>query len=376
MNIGFDAKRLFNNHTGLGNYSRTLVRNLLKYNHSDYFQLYTTKIHADFANETWINNNQISVHTPQNKLFKSYWRSIYLPRLLKQNKVNLYHGLSHELPLGMNDVQIKSIVTMHDLIFKIYPETYSPIDRYIYDSKFKRSAEQADVVIAISENTKNDLIKYYSLPTQKIKVLYQSCDELFFEKSILNHQDVLAKYGIPPEYILYVGSIMERKNIINLIKAYHLLNPNIQIPLVLVGNGKKYKEECLELINELKLNNKVFIISNLFDNHELKCVYEKSVCFVYPSLYEGFGIPIIEALLSKTIVCTSSTSCMPEAGGKYSLYFDPNNVESISHTLEKALQLSQNERINKISDSFDFAYKTFNSETTSTQLLALYKSLL
>jgi glycosyltransferase involved in cell wall biosynthesis len=376
MNIGFDAKRLFNNFTGLGNYSRTLVKNLNLYHNENEYFLYTPKANPTQDNEYFINQENITLRQPKHKLLGSYWRTFELANLLDKDKIDIYHGLSHELPLNIVQSKAKSVVTIHDLIFKIYPETYPKFDRYIYDSKFKYSCQKADTIVAISECTKNDIIKFYGIAPEKIKVIYQSCNPLFFTPSLLDAQTVLAKYNLPAEYLLYVGAIAERKNIITLIKAYSLLKPTDQIPLVLVGSGKEYLEKCKNLAKELKIDHKIIWLNNLWSNSELQIVYQNANCFIYPSVYEGFGIPIIEALLSGTPVVASNTSCLPEAGGSSSLYFDPLNAEQLSSQIATVLNMDSLQKQQIIKQGKDFATQKFNAEATSTEMMQLYQSLL
>lgn len=373
MNIGFDAKRLFNNNTGLGNYSRTLVNNLSLHYPNHQYHLYTPKISAQYLN--WNKNSNVKMHIAPQKLLKNYWRTFQLTSELENDNINIYHGLSHELPSNIAKSNIKSVVTIHDLIFKIYPNTYPVIDRWIYDKKFRYSCENSDKIIAISECTKNDIIKYYKIDSKKIDVLYQSCNSLFFEPPTIKLDQIQKEYNLPSEYILYVGSITERKNILNLLKAYSMLPNKLQIPLIIVGNGSRYKDKCQDLSIQLEIESNIIWINNLHDNHYLQALYQNAMCFIYPSLYEGFGIPIIEALLSKTLVATSNTSCMPEAGGKDSFYFDPEKPEEISNQIQSILELSEFEKQHRINSGFLFAQENFNAKITTEKLYKLYTRL-
>ena len=218
---------------------------------------------------------------------------------------------------------IKSIVVIHDLIFKIYPETYPFFDRLIYNFKFKYACKNADKIIAISNQTKNDIIRFYNISESKIEVAYQSCSPLFFTESNLD-RSILSKYKIPEKYNLYVGTVNERKNLKAIIHAYSLLAINDIIPLVIIGNGKKYKAECEALINKLKLQDHFIWVNNLKQIEHLQLAYQNSNCLIYPSYYEGFGIPIVEAMLSKTPVITSDRSCLPEISGGNAILVNPD----------------------------------------------------
>ncbi len=157
-------------------------------------------------------------------LFSSAWRSSWVKKDLKKNKIDLYHGLSHEIPVGIQNTGIKSVVTIHDLIHERFPEQYNPIDVKIYTKKFRYACEHADKVIAISEQTKKDIIEFYKTPEEKITVCYQSCNPAFaVQVSAEEKKRITQKYSLPEQFFLYVGSIIERKNLLNICKAVFLL---------------------------------------------------------------------------------------------------------------------------------------------------------
>ncbi|MBP6387304.1 MAG: glycosyltransferase family 4 protein, partial [Pseudarcicella sp.] len=214
--IGFDAKRAFNNGTGLGNYSRFIIKALLEMAGSfDYFA-FTPKVNPKF--NFFLSEKNLQTRLPQISEFKFLWRSYFIVKELKKEGIDLFHGLSNELPYGLKKNNIKSVVTIHDLIFLHFPNHYPFIDRIIYRFKFKYAAQQADKVIAVSEQTKKDLVRFYDIAPSKIAVIYQDCDEAF--KKIIPAQSILKtkeKYGIRQEYILCVGSIIERKNQLTLV---------------------------------------------------------------------------------------------------------------------------------------------------------------
>lgn len=371
MKIGFDAKRLFLNNTGLGNYSRTLVRNLQAFFPNNEYHLYSPKTKETIENKNFL-QPPFHLHTA-NSPIKSYWRSRGIIPQLEKDKLNVFHGLSHEIPIGVANKKIKTIVTIHDLIFKTHPKTYKAIDRLIYNKKWAYSCKNADAIVAISESTKADIINHYGINSEKIKVIYQACQPLFYEMqaeaSILK---IKKAYQLPPDFLLYVGSIQPRKNLINLIKGYALLPKSLQIPLVLVGNGGKYKLEVKALIADLKLEKNVVWLENVMDNHHLQAIYQLAKALVYPSFYEGFGLPVVEALLSKTAVITSNISSMPEAGGKDSWYVNPNSVEEIGAAMELVLS-DENERKRRVELSFAYAQAAFSSGKLAGEMMALYR---
>lgn len=375
MKIGFDAKRLYCNFTGLGNYSRSLVKNLHQYYPDNEYFLYTPGLKKTPETSFFRDNPSFQTYAAKTR-FKSFWRSFSIAKQLKTDEVRLYHGLSNEIPAYLKKNNIKSIVTIHDLIFKTLPTTYPLIDRNIYNQKFRNSCFNADKIIAISKNTKRDLIDYYDIDPDKIEVIYQSCNPLYYTetKSDIQSNDI-QKLVLPSEYLLFVGSIERRKNLAVIIEAYHGLSPDFKIPLVVVGEGGSYKKEILQQINAMGLEKKVIWISGLDDNYTLQHIYRKARALIYPSFYEGFGLPVVEALLSKTPVICSGLSSLPEAGGPNSIYVDPTKPEEVSHAITKVLDNSTL-RKTMIDRGYDYAINSFSPKGLSEQMISCYKDLL
>jgi glycosyltransferase involved in cell wall biosynthesis len=342
MNIGFEAKRAYTNNTGLGHYSRTLISSLATfYNKHQYF-LFTPK-QSSLFNTAHFNNIKTIVPTsfPSN-ILKSVWRSNWIKKDLKNNDIQLYHGLSHEIPLGIQHTNIATVVTMHDLIFERYPEQYKPIDVRIYRAKFINACKNANKIIAISNQTKSDLIDLYKVDEQKIAICYQSCNTAF-NKEIPKDELLRIKqlYNLPSEFFLYVGSIIERKNLLLICKALKLLQQKINIPLVVIGDGGDYKKQVQQFIAKNGLDKHVIFLSDKFKNDSFRnasdfpAIYQQAIAMIYPSVYEGFGVPVLEALCSKLPVITSNVSCMPETGGNAALYVNPYKETELANAMEE-----------------------------------------
>ena len=231
--IGYEAKRLFHNRTGLGNYSRDLVRILSSYYPKNSYFLYNPKKNKEILFNNDLDN--VFEKLPSTQFYKKYynlWRQKGIINDLESDSINLFHGLSGEIPSGLRKKKIKSVVTIHDLIFMRYPHLYSFFDRKIHYYKFKKSAQNADIVIAISEQTKVDIVTFLKIPADKIKVIYQGCQAVFKQNySITEKKEVVLKYNLPKEFILNVGTIEERKNALTIVKAIK----NIDTKLVLIG---------------------------------------------------------------------------------------------------------------------------------------------
>ena len=372
LRIGFDAKRLFTNYTGLGNYSRTLVRNLAEYYPEHSYSLFSPRIQDNSETRFFLTSPFFNVYTPGQRA-GAYYRSFGIKKALKKYKIQLYHGLSHEIPFGIRSTGVRSIVTIHDLIFRKYPRQYKFVDRNIYDLKFSYACLHADRIIAISECTKKDIVEYYQMDPDTIEVIYQSCHDRFMqEKSPKILEQISGKYQLPEQYLLYVGSVIERKNLLGIVKAIQQLPSELKLPLVVVGQGMAYKKNVQRYIYSHNLEKWVIFIDVLPE--DLPAIYQKATIFIYPSLYEGFGIPVLEALFSKTPVITSNISSLPEAGGPHSWQVDPNDPGQIAMGIEKILT-DEDLRKKMIQKSFEYAQKFLGGKLTA-QLLNLYQKVI
>lgn len=367
MRIGFDAKRAFLNRTGLGNYSRWLIDALLKYHPSNDYLLYTPRVKPGI----YTPNQSAQTKTPKHKFFTSHWRTSGILNDLKRDGIQLYHGLSHELPLGINHWGIRSVVTVHDLIFMRFPQYFSWINRFIYKAKLKTSCRVADRIVAISQKTKDDLVELLNVDPQKIEIIYQSCDVSFKTEHIAAQQQaVKAKYNLPDQYLLNVGTIEPRKNLLALVKA---LGRVADIKLVVVGKPTAYLDEIKTYINQHALNDRVMFLHEVrFD--ELPAIYQQARCFIYPSRYEGFGIPVLEALCSGVPAIAATGSCLEEAGGPGSLYVNPDNVPELA---DKINQVLRDDTLRQKMITQGLAYsRNFDDEKLAAQYAALYQTVI
>jgi glycosyltransferase involved in cell wall biosynthesis len=371
MKIGFDGKRYFHNQTGLGNYSRTLLALLHRYFPENEYYLFNPK---PKKNKFSIPENvphcfEINPTKMFDKMYPALWRQNNCVNEIEALGIQIFHGLSGEIPLGLHKTKVKSIVTIHDLIFIRYPELYSFIDRKIHYNKFKHAVENATQVVAITEQTKQDIVTYFGTNPEKIKVIYQGCNAVFkkeFSKSTL--ETTRLTLGLPEEFVLNVGTIEKRKNIELVVKAI----ANTTIPLVILGKKTSYYKEILSLVNELQLENQVIFLDNV-SLEQLAQLYQLATIFVYPSIFEGFGIPIIEALYSKTPVITSTGSCFPEAGGPNSIYVDSNDVEGMKKAL-LSLWNNKEKQTQMAERGYQFVQK-FNDEVIANEWIRLYTQL-
>ena len=370
MRIGYEAKRIFHNTTGLGNYSRDLIRILAAFYPNNKYLLYNPK--QGKVKRLVPDNTIVFEKRPGgfiNQKLNSLWRQKWVVKDLIKDKVTIFHGLSGELPLGIEKTPIKTVVTIHDLIFMRYPKLYSAFDRKMHYKKFKHAAEIADIVVAISEQTKRDIIDYLKINPNKIQVIYQGCAPAFKETYTASFkQTVLKKYHLPDDFILNVGTIEPRKNALQLLKAVKELPYNV----VLIGKGTAYKNVLKTFVSEHNMQTRVYFLEGL-DLKELAALYQQAKLFVYPSVFEGFGIPIIEALYSETPVISSTGSCFAEAGGEASVYVNPNDTKALTVAIENILE---NKELSKemIAKGLNFVQQ-FNDEQIAINWNKLYNKL-
>ncbi len=344
MRIGYDGKRAVQNFTGLGNYSRYVVESLSTFAPENEYWLYAPMHRENKQLSEMIEESRgvVSVHHPSSLVWRwmnSLWRIRGIARDLKQDKVALFHGLSNELPLNINKVEgLKSIVTIHDLIFLRLPHYYPLIDRLIYNYKCRYACQQADHIIAVSECTKRDIIHYYGISEKKISVIYQGCDSIYSKCVAKNkREEVKRRYSLPEHYILSVGTIERRKNTLLIVKALAQLPEELHF--VLIGRPTIYIDKLKEFMAKAGLQGRVHFLHGI-PSADLPAIYQCADTFVYPSVYEGFGIPVFEALHSGIPVIAATGSCLEEAGGKYSLYIEPHDVSGLVAAIRKTLDTS------------------------------------
>ncbi len=376
MKIGYDAKRAFQNFTGLGNYSRTLIETLTTHFPENEYHLFTPKLN-DLPRVTKVTTHpSISVHLPKGSLGRklpALWRSYTIKNDIQKSGISIFHGLSHELPLSMPP-NVRSVVTIHDLIHERYPSFYPFIDRKIYSFKFKKACQQADIVVAISEQTKRDIIDFYKIEPSKIQVIYQSCDPIFYKnRPSKNKNEIVKKYNLPNQFMLYVGTVNERKNLLGLVKALESLDSQHDMNLVVIGDGGSYFQTVKKYVIENRLQKRVCFIPKI-EFTDLPMIYALARVFVLPSFFEGFGIPIIEALWSGTPIISSINSCFEEAGGPDSIYINPHDIDALATAIDRVWH-DENLRSLMILRGLNFVEK-FSDEDIAEQWIKLYQSLL
>lgn len=374
MNIGFDAKRIFYNKTGLGNYARSLVSGLNQLAPQHSYHLFTpgTRMYADFLQS----EPNVHRHFPSkliDRKLPSLWRSKSITKDIKEAGIQIYHGLSNELPSTLVQPEIKKVVSIHDIIFLRFPQLYPWLDRKIYERKFREAILGADLVLATSEHTKKDILHFYNCDAAKIEVLYQSCDARFSdlvseEKKIKSRR----KYGLQRDYIVSVGTLEQRKNHINLLKAF-VKSDLHDIDLVLIGKKADAYPELVKFVQSHSLNDRIKFMHDI-PFEDFPAIYQASLGMVYISKYEGFGIPILEAMHSGLPILAGTLSSLPEVAGKAAIYAHPENINELKNGLNQLIY-DQNKRQQILLEAPSQIQK-FSTLVAANQLLLAYDRLI
>lgn len=357
MRIGFDAKRYFNNQSGLGNYSRGIIRNLAElYPGHEYFLFNKHSVEESFS-------RKIKVINPESKSF--FWRQFGIaPRAQKLN-VEVFHGLSNEIPFGLKKHGIKSVVSIHDIIFKKFPSHYSIADRMIYDYKTRYALKNADAIIAISESVKEDLVHFYKADKNRIEVIYQFLEPQFYEEG----QNFARLLEVP--YFIYVSSFQHRKNHMGLLDAYLKVHKQIDQHLVLLGMAGETLEQAKTFVNKNGLETKVHFFINA-DTDTKTAFIKYADGFIYPSLDEGFGIPLAEAAMLNVPLAVSTIPVFKEIADKAAIYFHPNKSNEIASSI---LQLALPESRKRFYENRHIIVDKVSKITIGQKLINLYQSL-
>ncbi len=374
--IGFDALRALRNATGLGNYSRGVLRGLRAVDPALSLHLFTTApprpAHASLPDELGA-----QLHLPpaawQHRGLRAVWRTCRLGRAAKRERLDLFHGLSHEIPRDLPGTQIPSVVTFLDLIYHRHPEYFPLFDRHSYEWRYHWSAEHAKAIIAISAQTRDDLIACYGIPESRIRVIPPARDPRF---AIRSTEEVLAaarvRHGLPPEFLLSVGTLEPRKNQVLAIEAVARLGSSTPM-LVLVGRDGGSAADLQRVAASRGVASRVRILSDV-GSDDLPAIAQAATLFLYPSFIEGFGMPIVESLSAGVPVITSAGGCFAEAGGAGTRYVDPADVPGLATAISEVLadpDLAERMRVagRRHAEAFDGA-------ALARRLLAVYDAVM
>ena len=355
IRIGFDAKRYFHNRTGLGNYSRWLINGLSLHQELE-SHLYTPSNISGASNNLTVHESGKSL-----RIFQDRWRNKTIVKDLLKDGIDCFHGLSNEIPFGIHKTEIKTIVTIHDCIQKRYPEQYSRIDRAIYNKKVQYAQRYADLIVTPSKQTKDDLMKFFGTEAGKIRVIP-------IGTGVIDSIDESNPKKESEPYILCVSSFTERKNLVRLAQAFFKSTIKNTKLIIAGSSGPVYPR-----LKRMAEKNPNLILYLSPSDQELNTLYSNALFTVYPSVFEGFGIPILESFLhSKAVVC-SNRSSLPEVAGSAAEYFNPEDTEDIKKALEN-LSFSEKHRMH-LESLIPSELERFSDKHIISEYAHLYKSL-
>jgi glycosyltransferase involved in cell wall biosynthesis len=338
MRIAFDAKRALNNTSGLGSYSRILLNGLMEAFPENDYQLFSPKVNELLLAEL---HGAFSMQLPQSTLHKTLhplWRSFGVKKQLCQNRVELYHGLSNELPLNAHTFRMPKVVTIHDLLFLHHPEDFPVLDTKVYQLKTAYACKNADVITVNSEQTKTDVMHLMNVPEKKIALVHHAVHPRFLHDfSQAQIEAVRQNYNLPASFILQVGSFLGRKNHLRTLQAFASIASKTECSLVFVGNGGSEQKRIENFIAQHQLHNRVFIIRNVV-SADMPLVYRAAQGVVYPSANEGFGLPILEAFASNVPLITTAGKCFAEVAGEAAIFIDSQSEHDIANAMLAMLE--------------------------------------
>lgn len=377
MKIGFDITALSMPRTGIGQYQHNLLQTLFKIDNQNSYHLYAFNLrdNAKYQNlnfETPHNNVSMKAHSIPQRLITAWWLAVRYPYLENiTDECDLYQ-ISE---ICQQPTKKKTVAFIHDLTTLHFPKYHLTKNKILYHFRFKNIEKYADAILTNSEHTKNDIVKHLGIPGNKIHVTYFGTHERFKPISDeLKIDEVLSKYKINSPYICYVGTIEPRKNLINLLKAFKSLKDKKKIPhkLVLVGKDGWFFEEIYKTISQLDLNDEV-IRTGFTPDEDIPYLLNGCDTFVYPSFYEGFGLPVLEALACGIPTITSNNSSLPEVGGNSVKYIDARDPIDMENKLFEFLH-SKEEREKYSQLALKQASK-FSWESCAKETLKVYSSL-
>jgi glycosyltransferase involved in cell wall biosynthesis len=338
MKIGIDIRNIGKQRTGSEVVVLELTKNILELDKENKYLLFTDtkdeqilKNIKEKLNLSGKENAEIISLEAKNKFI---WAGWVMPRYLHQNKLDIYHT-EYILPFFIPK-SIKVVVHIHDVSFKVYRQMILKRDLFFLDLLIPRSINRSDKIIAVSQFTKDEIIKYYKVNPDKIEVV---CNSINISNNVVTDEmkkSVRDKYGLPEKFILYIGTLQPRKNVPTLIEAYAKIKDKFpEFKLVMAGdkNAHNFDKKIDEVITKNKLDEKDIFFTGFIEVNDKTVIYKMAQVFVYPSFYEGFGIPVLEAMSQGVPVVISDIGPHREVAGEAGIYFPPTDIDILVNKL-------------------------------------------
>ena len=377
--VCFDVQPLIGSRSGIGWYTYNIINNM------DHENIRVEGMCFDFLGKNHVERKFKDVKTDNLYINKFIPSKVYklLTGYLPINydwffpKGNIYHFFNFVSPAISRNKKV--IITIHDMVYKVMPETVNAKTLYLLNRDLERSIQRADAIITVSEHSKSDLMKYHQVEANKISIVNPGIDYSFFERGQNIDEEMkkrmCEKYGLPRKYILYLGTLEPRKNIGCIIDAYELLpeKTKSEYKLVIAGRVGWKANAILEKIKNTPSADNLIRVGYV-DEEDKPYIYGMSSVFVFPSLYEGFGMPVVEAMACGTAVVTANNSSLPEAGGEAALYSDARDAKGIAENLLHVL-LDKTVRDERVAKGIQHAQK-FSWKTSAERTMSVYQNLL
>lgn len=333
MKIGVDARPLSYQLTGIGVYLKHLLDEIQKIDHqNDYYLISNGPIDYDLNNPRW---SKVAGKLDK-KLLSTLWMQLNVPIIAVRQNLDLFWGSRHHLPLLLSP-GIRTVVTVHDIVNRLYPGTMALPNLLVERSLMKLSLKRSDVILAVSRSTAADIKKEFGISANKITTVYLGTPVFPREPKCGPEQS----NDVPSNYFLFVGTLDPRKNFERIFKAFELLRPLSQgLHLVIIGAEGWKNKNFLKMIRTHPLKDHIHMTGYL-PRDRLVSYYKNAICVMFPSLYEGFGLPILEAMSCGTPVITSDTSSMPEIAGDAALLVDPYDTSAIADAMNNLMSDKQ-----------------------------------
>jgi glycosyltransferase involved in cell wall biosynthesis len=372
MRIGIDATALPSQPVGAGNYIIQLIRSLVNLESGDKFVIFAQESGHSLINISDSENVDWVIFADRKPGSRLLWEQIIFPKHIQESGIELLHSLHYTQPLRL---PCSSVVTLHDMTFFLYPRLHTLARRWFFPLMIRTSAKRADALIAISESTRQDAIQILGIPPKKITTTQLGVDSSFQPiKDNESRRNVAEKYDLPEKFILYVGLVEPRKNLPLLINAYQRLAARgTDYQLVIVGRFGWMYEDVTRQIKQLNLGDKVHL-TGYVPQEDLPLVYNLASLFVYPTRYEGFGLPALEAMACGTPVITTNVSSLPEIVAEAGLLIPPDDVQALYEAMESVLD--DRKLGHDLSRKGTVRSAKFTWQRTAQQTLQIYRQVL
>lgn len=375
MRIGIDASSLLKEWSGVGTYSYNLLKNLFKIDGENEYRLFFYSLKGSLKRCPSFDNSNVKAYHYRipGKLLLKAWQWFNSPPVETfLGKIDIFHSINFHI---MPQHKGKKIVTFHDLYFFIEPQNTERFGGRYFLITLPKRIKEVDMVIAVSQSTKQDIMKFLGIPEERIRVIYEAVDESFREiKDRDAIEKIKTKYKIEGDYLFFVGTLEPRKNLIRLVEAFAMLKRGGHFPfkLVLAGKTGWAIDGLFRKIEDLGIKGEI-IFSGYVVPEDLPYLYNGAEIFVFPSLYEGFGLPVLEAMGCGIPVLTSKKSSLPEITRGAAILIDPMNVEEIAKGMR---MLIENESLrNEMVVRGLQRVKDFSWRRTAEETLRLYREV-